>query len=55
MTNWLNEGELIYLDDNNKNKEESIEVIYAPGHTPDSIALFAHFDNRLFVGDLICV
>ena len=24
-----------------------------PGHTPDSIALYAHWEKRLFVGDII--
>jgi len=53
VTRWLNDGDLIYLDDSNQNKEFSLEVIFSPGHTPDSISLFAHFESRLFVGDLL--
>jgi len=53
VTNWLNEGDLIYLDDKNQTKQNSLEVLFTPGHTPDSIALYAHWDKRLFVGDTI--
>jgi len=30
-----------------------LEVIYTPGHTPDSIALYARYEKRIFVGDTI--
>jgi len=53
VSRWLDEGELIFLDDNDKIKEKSLEVIFTPGHTSDSIALYSHFENRLFVGDTI--
>jgi len=54
VNRWLNEGDLIYLDDNNPVKDMSLEVIHTPGHTPDSIALFYRFgEKRLFVGDTI--
>jgi len=53
VTRWVQDGDFIYLDDNNKSKELSLEVITTPGHTPDSIALYAHFEKRLFVGDNI--
>jgi len=53
VTRWLNEGDLIYLDDSEKSKENSLEVIFTPGHTPDSIALYAHWEKRLFVGDTL--
>lgn len=54
MTKWLEEGEVIYLNDSNPSQEEALEVIFTPGHTPDSIALYAPFDRRIFVGDTIC-
>jgi len=53
VTRWLNEGDLIYLDDSDKTKEKSLEVIFSPGHTTDSISLYFHQEKRLFVGDLI--
>jgi len=53
VTRWLNEGDLIYLDEKDQSKQNSLEVIFTPGHTPDSIALFARWDNRIFVGDTI--
>lgn len=54
VTRWLNEGDLIYLNDSQPSKEWALEVLFTPGHTPDSIALFAPFNQRLFVGDTIC-
>eukprot|EP01097_Dermamoeba_algensis_P011802 TRINITY_DN9294_c0_g1_i1.p1 TRINITY_DN9294_c0_g1~~TRINITY_DN9294_c0_g1_i1.p1 ORF type:complete len:401 (-),score=67.67 TRINITY_DN9294_c0_g1_i1:49-1218(-) len=53
VTRWLTDGELIYLDNNDKRKEKSLEVIFTPGHTSDSIALYSHYERRLFVGDLL--
>eukprot|EP00026_Physarum_polycephalum_P010577 Phypoly_transcript_10743.p1 GENE.Phypoly_transcript_10743~~Phypoly_transcript_10743.p1 ORF type:complete len:425 (-),score=70.88 Phypoly_transcript_10743:10-1224(-) len=53
VSRWLNEGELIYLNDAQPSKDLSLEVIFVPGHTPDSIALYAHWEKRLFVGDII--
>jgi glyoxylase-like metal-dependent hydrolase (beta-lactamase superfamily II) len=53
VSRWLNEGELIYLNDAKPSRELSLEVIFTPGHTPDSIALYAHWEKRLFVGDII--
>jgi len=53
VTQWLNDRDLIYLDDNNKIKSKSLEVIYTPGHTTDSISLYDHEDKRLFIGDTI--
>jgi len=53
ISRWLEEGELIYLDDSDPIREKSLEVIFTPGHTSDSIALYSHFENRLFVGDSI--
>merc|ERR1712060_1006247 len=32
---------------------EALEVLYTPGHTPDSISLYLPAENRLFTGDLI--
>jgi glyoxylase-like metal-dependent hydrolase (beta-lactamase superfamily II) len=54
ITHWLKDGDLIYLDDKNKDPNFAIEVIHTPGHTPDSIALYAKFENRIFIGDTIC-
>jgi len=51
VSRWLSEGDLIYLDDKNPTKEDSLEVLFTPGHTPDSISLYAHWEKRLFVGD----
>jgi len=53
ISRWLEEGDLIYMDDSQPVKEKSLQVIFTPGHTSDSIALFSHFENRLFVGDNI--
>jgi len=53
ITKWLKEGDIIYLDDKNPTKQYSLEVIDTPGHTPDSIALYAYFDDRLFFGDTL--
>merc|ERR1712176_569931 len=33
--------------------DESLEVMYTPGHTPDSLSLYLPAENRLFTGDLI--
>eukprot|EP01119_Soliformovum_irregulare_P020646 TRINITY_DN6720_c0_g1_i4.p1 TRINITY_DN6720_c0_g1~~TRINITY_DN6720_c0_g1_i4.p1 ORF type:complete len:263 (-),score=31.24 TRINITY_DN6720_c0_g1_i4:567-1355(-) len=52
VTRWLEEGDRIFLSKDEKEKD-SLEVIFTPGHTPDSIALFAHWEQRLFVGDTI--
>jgi len=51
VNKWLQDGELIYLDDKNQTKEKSLEVIFTPGHTPDSIALFSYIEHRMFIGD----
>lgn len=51
VSRWLQEGDLIYLDDKNQTKENSLEVLFIPGHTPDSIALYFHREKRLFIGD----
>eukprot|EP01012_Entosiphon_sulcatum_P038358 TRINITY_DN4972_c0_g1_i1.p1 TRINITY_DN4972_c0_g1~~TRINITY_DN4972_c0_g1_i1.p1 ORF type:complete len:325 (-),score=35.64 TRINITY_DN4972_c0_g1_i1:961-1935(-) len=53
VSKWLAEGDLIYFDDANPTKEMSLEVLWTPGHTPDSISLFSHWEKRLFVGDLL--
>lgn len=53
VTEWLEEGDRIYLDDDMPSDEEALEVLYTPGHTPDSISLYLPIENRLFTGDLI--
>jgi len=51
VNTWLKDGDLIYLDDKNQTKEQSLEVLITPGHTPDSIALFSYVEHRMFIGD----
>jgi len=53
VTDWLDEGHRIYLDDENPTEAESLEVLHTPGHTPDSISLYYPAENRIFTGDLI--
>ncbi|CAE7662313.1 MBLAC2 [Symbiodinium pilosum] len=53
VTDWLEEGQRIYLDDENPTDAESLEVLFTPGHTPDSISLYYPAENRIFTGDLI--
>ena len=44
VTRWLNEGDVIYLDDANQDVNHALSVLFTPGHTPDSIAL--HYPHR---------
>merc|ERR1712060_602221 len=53
VTSWLEEGQRIYLNEEAPSSAESLEVLYTPGHTPDSISLYLPAENRLFTGDLI--
>jgi glyoxylase-like metal-dependent hydrolase (beta-lactamase superfamily II) len=62
VTRWLAEGEIIPLttssgdtglDPQQAAKATGLEVLFLPGHTPDSIALFLRPEGRLFVGDLL--
>eukprot|EP00929_Paragymnodinium_shiwhaense_P046222 TRINITY_DN23531_c0_g1_i1.p1 TRINITY_DN23531_c0_g1~~TRINITY_DN23531_c0_g1_i1.p1 ORF type:complete len:302 (+),score=42.34 TRINITY_DN23531_c0_g1_i1:425-1330(+) len=53
VTRWLQEGERIYLDDATPSDVESLQILFTPGHTPDSISLYLPAENRLFTGDLI--
>ncbi|CAK0856330.1 unnamed protein product, partial [Prorocentrum cordatum] len=53
VTGWLEEGQRIYLDEAQPSDEECLEVLYTPGHTPDSISLYFPAENRLFTGDLV--
>ncbi|CAL1163467.1 unnamed protein product [Cladocopium goreaui] len=53
VTDWLDEGARIYLNDDEPTDEESLEILHTPGHTPDSISLYLPAENRLFSGDLI--
>jgi len=53
ISHWLKDGDLIYLNDEKKEKNNSLEILLTPGHTPDSLAVYSHRDKRLFVGDNI--
>lgn len=53
VTRWLDEGSRIYLNDKAPCKEDSLEILFTPGHTPDSISLYFEAEDRLFTGDLI--
>ncbi|KAH3765055.1 metallo-beta-lactamase superfamily Hydrolase [Pelomyxa schiedti] len=53
VSRWLNEGDLIYLDDAREDPNLALRVMITPGHTPDSLCLHAPFERRLFVGDMI--
>lgn len=33
---------------------DCVQIVLTPGHTPDSISIYAHGEKRLFVGDNIC-
>lgn len=46
---------MIYLNDANPTREEALEVIFTPGHTSDSIALYYPAEKKIFVGDTLCM
>lgn len=50
---WLNDGDLIYLNDANQTVDTALRVVYTPGHTPDSIALVLPCERRVFIGDSV--
>lgn len=51
ITRWLSDGEKVSLSD--VDDQNFLQVIHVPGHSPDSIALFYHKEDRLFGGDFI--
>ncbi|CAJ0604066.1 unnamed protein product [Cylicocyclus nassatus] len=51
VTRWLQDGENILLGDKN-HARNVVQVIWTPGHTPDSLVLWYANDKRLFIGDL---
>ncbi|ETN71496.1 metallo-beta-lactamase domain protein [Necator americanus] len=51
VTRWLKDGDEILLG-NAKDARNVVQVIWTPGHTPDSLVLWYPNDNRLFIGDL---
>lgn len=55
VSSWLAEGDCIPLDAplGAEDSEDGLEVIYTPGHTPDSISLYLPSEGRLFTGDLV--
>lgn len=46
----IDDGDVIRLDGN---PEVSLQVIYTPGHTTDSVVYYAESDHAAFVGDTI--
>ncbi len=46
VTNWMKEGDRIDLGG------KKLEVIYTPGHTPDSVCLLERNERLLFTGDI---
>lgn len=46
----LDDGDIISLDGK---PDFSLKVIYAPGHTTDSVVFYSHKDHVAFVGDTI--
>ncbi|MBQ4511784.1 MAG: MBL fold metallo-hydrolase [Anaerolineaceae bacterium] len=46
----IDDGDVIRLDGN---PEVSLQVIYTPGHTTDSVVYYAKSDHAAFVGDTI--
>lgn len=54
VTRWLEENEIIHLDDSDKeNPAKQMQIVWTPGHTPDSAAFWFPAENRLFIGDTI--
>uniref|UniRef100_A0A0K0D1Q2 Lactamase_B domain-containing protein n=1 Tax=Angiostrongylus cantonensis TaxID=6313 RepID=A0A0K0D1Q2_ANGCA len=51
VTRWLSDGEKLFLGDQDRT-HNVVEVIWTPGHTPDSLTLWYEHDKRLFIGDL---
>jgi len=47
VTRWLQHGETLRLS-----HDAHLEVLLAPGHTPDSLCLWMPSERRLFTGDL---
>ena len=46
VTKWMKEGDRIGLGG------KELEVIYTPGHTPDSVSLLERHERLLFTGDI---
>lgn len=54
VTRWLEENDVIYLDDNDKSNEaKQLIVMFTPGHTPDSCSYWFAGERRMFIGDTI--
>lgn len=52
INRWLKDGEKIFLS-KDKTGDDYLEVLFTPGHTPDSICLYYPKEKKLFAGDLI--
>ncbi|PAV83247.1 hypothetical protein WR25_15587 [Diploscapter pachys] len=51
ITRWLKDGEMILLGPDTDSRNV-VQVLWTPGHTPDSLVLWYPHDKRLFIGDL---
>lgn len=50
VTRWLADGEAVSLS---AEPGDVLVALHAPGHTPDSLALWLARERRLFVGDMV--
>ncbi|CAJ0583243.1 unnamed protein product, partial [Mesorhabditis spiculigera] len=51
VTRWIEDKEEIFLGDH-RLPENRVQVLWTPGHTPDSITLWYDHGGRFFIGDL---
>ena len=53
VNTWVEDGALLYLDDADRSPANTLQIIYTPGHTMDSVSVYHYGDRRLFIGDLL--
>ena len=53
VNTWVEDGALLYLDDADRSPANTLQIIYTPGHTMDSVSVYHYGDWRLFIGDLL--